>query len=574
MHRRAAEQSDSVTPLSLDSLNQFTDKDVIMARAPFVTKTVYALVTLSFAFAAASVRGQQPFAAPPEPPPSEVRSLPPAGDRPTWEEDYKRRLEQLQKQLDELRAQQAIMATAPQPAVPNRGPNLQGTHRERTFSQGLHPNSLNNAPGLAAQAAAANPTPIEVPSFISVTDYQLYARAAMAFDTTRLDPAAMGLFLPSAIPVTHDPFFGTNSRTTFIGNNTSAGIGWTAQIPDQPAINGYVQFRAAGLTSDENGSLLADAWIQWNRLIFGVMQYSAFTDQECLLDTVDLAGPNAAPWFYKNIVQFNYLFLSPEDVSTDPTGFYAVVSAEGPQTDVGLPPGAGWDAYTPIPDFVGTLTFKSGDYVTDNCTAAKIFREFWHIQCGTLIRDLAVDRSNGVGRTFDAETTGWGVQLSSKVLTRFDPCNELYDYAVFSVVGGDGIGRYFNDLNLINPVNDAFLDTVTGKLEALPVVGVFAGYQHDWTPNWRSTIMFSHLEIDRNNVVFEGTAPLPTYREGNYASANLTYRLGVCSDNKPDSKNTKHILEAGAEYLYGEHETLAGNIGHDQRALLFVSASK
>jgi hypothetical protein len=134
-----------------------------------------------------------------------------------------------------------------------------------------------------------------------------------------------------------------------------------------------------------------------------------------------------------------------------------------------------------------------------------------------------------------------------------------------------GIGRYFNDLNLVNPVNDASFNPATGELDALAVFGYFVAYQHDWEKHFRSTACYSHLDLDSDSqIVAPGTSP---YRHGDYVSVNLIYHVDLCEFAADPTKNSEHTLYAGFEYLYGHKEDLNGNRGQDQRFMFMVAAT-
>jgi len=107
------------------------------------------------------------------------------------------------------------------------------------------------------------------------------------------------------------------------------------------------------------------------------------------------------------------------------------------------------------------------------------------------------------------------------------------------------------------------------------VFGCFGAYQHDWATHWRSTAVYSHLEVDEGDAVFEGASPVPVYRRGNYFAVNLMYHMNLCGPNPaPNKDNTEHAIFAGIEYLYGQRESMKGAWGNDQRVMLMVTATK
>lgn len=194
---------------------------------------------------------------------------------------------------------------------------------------------------------------------------------------------------------------------------------------------------------------------------------------------------------------------------------------------------------------------------------------------GALIRDLGIeDDRKGVVPVVREETTGWGTQLSGRYTVRGkdDPVHGLYDYVMFSATFGEGIGHYFPDLHVLNPVNDAAYNSTTNLIDPLPVFAYFGGYQHDWTENLRSSFVYSHIDLDSQLVPGNATVP---YKRGDYFSVNLVWHDARCTPNKDTSKpGTQFTFYGGAEYLFGEHEVLSGAFGADQRIMVFFAASR
>jgi len=112
----------------------------------------------------------------------------------------------------------------------------------------------------------------------------------------------------------------------------------------------------------------------------------------------------------------------------------------------------GYETFSNWPDCIATVKCQAGEYVQNKCTGASVLNEFWHVQFGTLVRDLGVAQSNRTATVLREETCGWGLQLSGRCTVHHEPCQDLYDYTMFSLSGGKGIARYYNDLNLVSPI--------------------------------------------------------------------------------------------------------------------------
>jgi len=110
---------------------------------------------------------------------------------------------------------------------------------------------------------------------------------------------------------------------------------------------------------------------------------------------------------------------------------------------------------------------------------------------------------------------------------------------MFQVNGGKGIARYINDLQSAGGM-DAVFDTTSGDLKALPVLGWYVGYEHQWkewthlqTMNLRSTVLWSLVAVDNY-----GFQPPDAYKRTNRFAVNLVF--------SPSGR-----VDAGVEFIHG-----------------------
>lgn len=159
------------------------------------------------------------------------------------------------------------------------------------------------------------------------------------------------------------------------------------------------------------------------------------------------------------------------------------------------------------------------------------------LQGSILARDLrASDSSGQVDSTF-----GWGANLTGRLHLQAIP-NE--DFVSFSMTYGEGIGGVINDTP-----PDAVFDPVTHRLEAIPTLAWFAGYQHWWNPRFYSVA--SYGAVTQDNLDIQG----PTaYRKTQYSSLNLIW-----------APADRWLV--GIEALYGTREDKDGANGSDFRSL-------
>jgi hypothetical protein len=105
---------------------------------------------------------------------------------------------------------------------------------------------------------------------------------------------------------------------------------------------------------------------------------------------------------------------------------------------------------------------------------------------------------------------------------------------------GEGIGTLGNDTTTFN--TDAAFDR-HGQLVALPYVGSFVGYTHQWSDTWRSTTTYGFVNLDT-----QSSQSSQAYRRTHYASLNLVWQL-------------RQRLSVGVETLYGRKETRSNATG-------------
>jgi hypothetical protein len=414
-----------------------------------------------------------------------------------------------------------------------------------------------------------------------ITDAAIAARGAPYYDTAHMNPLATGYFLTSAIPVRGDDFFGESGRASVQANGSAVGIAWLATpIGGNQQISGNVRFETANADSNTVNAganfAVTQAYMQWDQFIFGLSD-TAFSDAGCLCNSIDTLGPVGRPTIKNGQPQVGMMFLRPENFASDPTGFYSAVSVEASSPDVDVTTlnatptfkSHPFDTFSRYPDLVWFLRYENDGMVNDPSTNKLVKIENLHLQFGSVFRDLAIEQAT----TPQSNTFGWGVQLSGAFFFGKDPCLGRRDGIYFSLTGGRGISHYFNDLHLVAPVDDAvYTDTGTG-LSLVPLVAYYAGFTHEWTLTWSSTISFSYIGLDTSSAIPAGSTF--TYHEGQALSANLLYHLA----QRPPAQNTsqqasRHDLFAGVEASWGQRKNFSGDYGSDDRIMFVLAATK
>jgi hypothetical protein len=144
---------------------------------------------------------------------------------------------------------------------------------------------------------------------------------------------------------------------------------------------------------------------------------------------------------------------------------------------------------------------------------ARLAREWGYVQVGAIVRKLAWVDTNPTTFSLSGTAIGWGVTVSSNVnFTK-------KDVGKFQVVYGDAIENYMNDAPVDVAAQNNFSNPVQPiKGAPVPVLGIVSFLDHTWNNRFSSSIGFSFVNIDNTN----GQLP-NAYHQGQYALANLLY---------------------------------------------------
>jgi len=260
---------------------------------------------------------------------------------------------------------------------------------------------------------------------------------------------------------------------------------------------------------------LRQAYGEVNNVLFGGdlrfgHDWATYTNIDTIPNVLDAQGPQAM--FVTRHPQIRWS----KGVGS---GLKLLLAAEA--TDVHLFEGA--KVASRWPDGVASLLWESDSSL---------------LQGSLLARDLRASAADGLVDSAFA----WGANISG----RFElPGIRRHDFVSFSLTYGDGIGGVINDTP-----PDASLDTAGGRLETIPTLAWFMGYQHWWNPNFFSVVAYG--EVRQDNLAFQDPG---AYRRTQYATANLSW-----------TPFEKWLF--GIEALYGTREDKDGAQGSDFRSLL------
>ncbi len=315
---------------------------------------------------------------------------------------------------------------------------------------------------------------------------------------------ARDFYVPSGTPVSggdvdetsHFDMHAKTSRFNF-KTNTDLGNGHSVMTFVEADFLGSTQGNE--VVSNSYSPRLRHAFVRTGAWTFG-QTWSTFMNVGALPETVDFLGVSDGTVFARQ-AQVRY------------TRGDLQVALENPETNVA---GVGATDDAGMPDIVARYNLSMGDHAF---SVAAIARQL------AVVADLDDDGDNEL----DESTTGVGFNVSGKVMLGKDDLK-------FSYTQGN-VARYVG----LAAAADAAIST-DGDLEATDVSAAFIGFRHHWSDQLRSTIAYSMLEADYDDVVASDTEKATSWR------VNLMY--------SPVKKMTY-----GVEYSQATHENVNGAEG-------------
>jgi DcaP outer membrane protein len=387
-----------------------------------------------------------------------------AQDQPAKAPDMQqmlKRLELLEKELNDLKKEISAASQLPQQAV--TGPSVEVTtdtrQVEEKSEQVKQSNSLNFY-GFAMLDSG----------------YNFGAINGNWSDTERPTqlPSSPGQYGPNG-----STFWGVRQTRFGVKSATDTPLGQLKTIFE-------FELFGTGVDAGQTTFRLRQAWGELGH--FGAGQtWSPFMDIDVFPNSLEYWGPNGMV-FFRN-VQVRWTPIQGES--------NVVIALERP--------GASADGGV-YADRIALQNIAPQFKWPDLSGHARLARSWGYVQVGAIVRKIAWVDQNGDLLNLSGTAIGWGVNTSSNI--KFTK----KDTGRFSVVYGEGIENYMNDAPVDIGVKNGF------KGVALPVLGVVAFLDHNWSDQFSSSAGYSMVNIENSS----GMTP-DAYHQGHYALANLLY---------------------------------------------------
>jgi hypothetical protein len=328
------------------------------------------------------------------------------------------------------------------------------------------------------------------------TEMTIYGHAMldMGYQTKQNDPDWFDVLRPTKLP-SFEGEFGSDGK--FYSSVRQSRLGVSTSTPTSAGpLKTIFEFELFGVGADAGQTTfrLRHAWGEVGQ--FGAGQYwSTFMDIDVFPNSIEYWGPTAMI-FYRN-VQARWT-----PWQTD-SGSRFAVSLERP--------GASGDGGR-FADRV-ELDGIEGDFELPDLAAHLRWADDWgHVQLAGILRRIKWNDLNDDAFDLSGSATGWGLNLSTNV--KFGP-----HVLRGSLVYGEGIQNYLNDASTDIGVETNFTNPVSPiRGVTIPLVGLTAFLDLNWSDKWTSTVGFSM----QDNDLPDGQSD-EAFAEGFYGLANLLW---------------------------------------------------
>ena len=390
-----------------------------------------------------------------------------------------------------------------------------------------------------AQQAAPIPAAAAKPRRQSDNNLEVYgfAQVDAIQDFKRVNPNWDATLRPSRIPTTEGQY-GSNGQTVFSVRQSRLGVKASGTVADRP-YEAKFEFDIYGVGVDEGQTTMRvrHMYGKWGPILAGQTN-TLFMDGDLFPNVIDYWGPPGMAFVRTPQIRFTF---------ADDETWLAAVALEHPSDDIDagairlIDPGlaSNLQPNEELPDFTAQFQYR-GDW--------------GHVTLAGMARKVGYDTAGTPGNNPTGSKFGWG--LDAAAVVKVDPAT----FRV-GVVYGHGIATYMNDGGMdLAPKAKLVLATPTVPptpnppanlilaAETVPLLGVTAYVDLQWSKVLSSSIGYSFTEVDNTN--FQDKA---AFHKGEYASANLLWTP------------IDRIL-TGVEVLWGRRTDNGGAKGDDVRA--------
>lgn len=244
-------------------------------------------------------------------------------------------------------------------------------------------------------------------------------------------------------------------------------------------------FGAVGnqVASNSDSFRLRHAFVEIGPLLAG-QWWTTFSDPSAYAETLDFQGSGGQAFIRQGLVKLEHKFAN---------GFSVAGAIENPEGRVQFGPAAAIaSSRDTLPDFVGRVRYQGA---------------LGHLQVAGV-----VTRTNGPNGLASDET-GYAGTVTGRLNL---PFLAQKDNLRFQATYANGATRYIQETAGVLP--SVFYNPATGQSEKQKTFGGYVAFQHWWTNELRSNLVYSYVRSDLPNFTLAGT-----FKHSQYAAANVIW---------------------------------------------------
>jgi DcaP outer membrane protein len=328
------------------------------------------------------------------------------------------------------------------------------------------------------------------------TDFNLYGFVMMdaGYQTKQGHPDWYDVLRVTKLPA-FDNEYGADGHTYFSVRQTRFGV---KTLTPTDVGDFLTQFEwelfGTGVDAGQTTLRLRHAYGQLGKV--GAGQYwSPFMDIDVFPNTVEYWGPSGMV-FFRN-VQLRYMPIQGD------TRFTIALERPGASGDGGI-----------YSDRIELADIRPHFPLPDLSAEYRVGRDWGYVEVAGIVRRIEWEDAGTDTLNLAGEVNGWGINLSSNIKLR-----DGNDVLRLQFMYGEGVENYMNDAPA-----DVAIESVGGSptapvtFAALPVMGIVAFLDHNWSTRYSTSIGYSMVDIDNT----EAQAPSAFHR-GHYVVGNLMH---------------------------------------------------
>lgn len=314
------------------------------------------------------------------------------------------------------------------------------------------------------------------------------------YNFNQIHPEWFDVVRPTKLPSFKDQY-GTDGNTYFSVRQTRFGVKGYHNTP-LGDLKTHFEFEmfGTGVDAGQTTIRLRHAYGELGK--FGAGQYwSPFMDIDVFPNTFEYWGPTGMV-FFRNI-QFRYMPIQGDSKLT------FALERPGASADQGI-----------YSDRIELSNVKGRFKLPDLSAEYRYGKKWGYVELAGMLRKIEwVDQNNNPSYDLSGDAVGWGLNVSTNL--------KLGKTTVFrgQYVFGEGIENYMNDAPADIGIENNFSNPrkpIIGV--ALPVQGLAAFIDHNWSSKFSTAIGYSSVSIDNAEASADDA-----FKRGDYAIVNLLY---------------------------------------------------